>query len=426
MGNLPSMFALRTISQAASRRVAPQFSHLRFLNLHEYQSKELMKTFGVNTQIGDVAATEEEALKIANILRTEHNSDEIVVKAQIHAGGRGKGFFKGGLKGGVHVTDSVDKVGEFTKGMLGDVLVTKQTGAEGQLCQKVLVLKSVDIYRETYFAILMDRAHNGPVIVGSPQGGMDIEQVAEDTPEAIFTEAIDINKGINKEQTDRMAKNLGFVGDKLEEASEQMMNLYKMFLASDCTQVEINPLAETNQGVICVDAKLNFDDNAQYRQEDIYAQRDTSMEDSREVAASKFDLNYIGLDGNIGCMVNGAGLAMGTMDIIKLHGGEPANFLDVGGNANETQVAEAFKILSNDPKVQAILVNIFGGIMKCDVIAQGVINAAKTVDLKIPLVVRLAGTNVELGKELLDKSGLAIIPADDLDDAAKKAVSVLQ
>jgi len=273
----------------------------------------------------------------------------------------------------------------------------------------------------------MDRAHNGPVMVGSPSGGMDIEEVAEKTPNLIFTEPIDIKKGLNPASTKRMAEKLGFPASQIADVQEQMQNLYNLFLKCDATQVEINPLVVTKDGkVYCVDAKINFDDNASFRQEALFAQRDYSMEDPREVAASKFNLNYIGLDGSIGCMVNGAGLAMATLDIIKLHGGSPANFLDVGGGASEKQVEEAFKILTADPKVKCILVNIFGGIMKCDIIAQGIVNAAKTVGLKIPLVVRLEGTNVDKGLAILNASALKALTAKDLDQAAIKAVGALK
>jgi len=285
------------------------------------------------------------------------------------------------------------------------------------------VHEGITFTKEYYFAILMDRAHNGPVIVASPQGGVDIEEVAEKHPELIFTQPIDISKGVQPEQTERIAKLLGFQGNVLKDAQDQMKRLYDLFLGSDATQVEINPFVLASDGkVYCVDAKITFDDNASYRQEKLFALRDFSMEDPREVAASKFNLNYIGLDGNIGCMVNGAGLAMATLDIIKLHGGTPANFLDVGGGASEKQVEEAFSILSADPKVKCLLVNIFGGIMKCDVIAQGIVNAAQKVHLGVPLIVRLAGTNVEKGKKILEQSSVKLQTADDLDQAAIKAV----
>jgi succinyl-CoA synthetase beta subunit len=334
--------------------------------------------------------------------------------------------------------------------MIGSRLITKQTGAEGQQCQLVLVHEAIQFERELYFAILMDRAYGGPVMVASKRGGMDIEevrtaalparkralvsharmylvsQVAAESPGDIYSEAIDILKGLGAEQAKKMALRLGFEGAQADDAADQMVKLYRLFIERDATQVEINPfVVATNGKVYCVDAKINFDDNAAFRQQALFAMRDKSMEDPREVAASEHSLNYIGLDGNIGCMVNGAGLAMATMDIIKLHGGLPANFLDVGGGANEQQVEEAFKILTKDPRVKAILVNIFGGIMKCDIIATGIVNAARKIHLKHPLVVRLAGTNVELGNKILRDSGLSAITASNLDDAAKKAVLAL-
>jgi succinyl-CoA synthetase beta subunit len=319
-------------------------------------------------------------------------------------------------------------VKEFTEKMLGSNLVTAQTGPEGQLCQKVLINEGITIHKEMYFAIVMDREHGGPCMIGSKYGGMDIEEVAHKTPDEIHVEPISIVKGIRAEQTENMAKKLGLTGPLVKEASEQMQNLYKLMLGSDATQVEINPFAvgsvpggEQNR-IFCVDAKLNFDDNAQFRQKSIFDLRDASMEDARDVAAADVGLNFIGLDGNIGCLVNGAGLAMATMDIIKLKGGAPANFLDVGGGATAKQVTEALKIITSDKQVKAILVNIFGGIMKCDTIAQGIIEGAKNVNLSIPLVVRLEGTNVEKGKELLRNSDIKIITADNLDDAAQKAV----
>eukprot|EP00455_Lapot_gusevi_P047996 TRINITY_DN6581_c0_g1_i1.p1 TRINITY_DN6581_c0_g1~~TRINITY_DN6581_c0_g1_i1.p1 ORF type:complete len:499 (-),score=221.91 TRINITY_DN6581_c0_g1_i1:262-1665(-) len=399
----------------------------RFLDLHEYQSKALMAKHGVRVQKGQVANTAEEAAEVALRLKRE-GANDLIVKAQILAGGRGKGHFNTGFKGGVKVCQEPDEVKNMSAKMLGNHLITKQTGAEGQLVSKVLVHEGVDFDRELYFAIIMDRSQGGPTIVASPMGGMDIEEVAVKHPDQIHVQPVDIMKGIQPSDTARIATLLGFNpgSPTFQDAQEQMANLYNMFIANDCTQVEINPLVLTKTGkVYCVDAKLGFDDNAQFRQQALFAMRDTSMEDPREVEASKYGLNYIGLDGNIGCMVNGAGLAMATMDIIKLHGGQPANFLDVGGGATEKQVEEAFKILTADPKVKALLVNIFGGIMKCDVIAKGVVNAAVSVKLQVPLVVRLAGTNVDKGKEILKKSGLNIIPADDLDDAAKKAVASL-
>lgn len=387
-----------------------------------------MNKYDVRVQKGFMAENAEQALSVAEKLVTE-NAEELILKAQIHAGGRGKGHFTNGFKGGVKICcgeDRAAQVGEFSKHMFGSHLITKQTGPEGQLCQKVLVHEGISFDRELYFAILMDRAHNGPVIVASQQGGMDIEEVAEKDPNAIFTQPIDIMEGIQPHQTERVAKLLGFEGEALKDAQVQMTNLYNLFIGCDATQVEINPLVQTKEGkVFCVDAKINFDDNAAYRHKDLFALRDTSMEDPREVEASKSDLNYVGLDGSIGCMVNGAGLAMATMDIIQLHGGSPANFLDVGGGATEKQVEEAFRLLTSDQNVKGLLVNIFGGIMKCDIIAQGIVNAAKTLQLSIPLVVRLEGTNVDLGNQILASSGLTIITASDLDDAAIKAVAAI-
>lgn len=377
-------------------------------------------------QKGEVATTPEEAEKVARKLLKENPKAELVVKSQIHAGGRGKGTFNTGFKGGVKITTKPEEVREYARQMLGNRLITAQTTPEGQLVQAVLIHEGVNFSKEKYFALLMDRAFQGPVIVFSPKGGMEIEEVAHTSPEDIHTQPIDIKEGIQPHQTKRVAEMLGFTGKEVEDAQQQMTNLYKMFIECDCTQIEVNPFVIATDGkVYCVDAKLGFDDNASFRQLDLFKLRDATQEDPREVAASKFNLNYVGLDGNIGCMVNGAGLAMATMDIIKLHGGEPANFLDVGGGANEKQVEEAFKILTADPKVKALLINIFGGIMKCDIIANGIIQAAKNVKLTHPLVVRLAGTNVDLGNKLLAESGIKVITATDLDDAAKKAVSAL-
>jgi len=347
-----------------------------------------------------------------------------VVKAQIHAGGRGKGSFKNGFKGGVHVRKTPDEVRDVAAKMLGQILVTHQTGPSGRLVNKVLVAESADIAREIYFAVLLDRATAAPLIVASTEGGVEIEAVAAKSPEKIIREPIDPLAGLQPYQGRTLAKQLGFESSQLKNASRLFEGLYRVFIAYDCSMVEVNPLVLTSKGqVLALDAKFNFDDNALYRHPEIGAMRDIAEEDPREVEASKHDLNYIGLDGNIACLVNGAGLAMATMDIIKFYGGEPANFLDVGGGATEEQVTEAFKILIADKKVKAILVNIFGGIMKCDVIAEGIINAAKTVKLSVPLVVRLEGTNVERGKQLLKESGIELIAADDLADAAQKVVA---
>jgi succinyl-CoA synthetase beta subunit len=390
------------------------------VNIHEYQARELLQKFGVATTQGKVASTLDEAEQIARDL----GDVEIVVKAQVHAGGRGKGTFKNGFKGGVHVRQTPEEVGEVAAKMLGQILVTHQTGPAGRTVNKVLVAESADIAREIYFAILLDRATAAPLIVASTEGGVEIEAVAAKSPEKIIREAIDPLAGLQPFQARKIAKQLGFQSSQLKNASKLFEGLYRTFIAFDCSMVEVNPLIVTTKGeVLALDAKFNFDDNALYRHPEIAALRDVAQEDPREIEASKHGLNYIGLDGNIACLVNGAGLAMATMDIIKFYGGEPANFLDVGGGANEQQVTEAFKILLADKKVKAILVNIFGGIMKCDVIAKGIINAAKTVKLSVPLVVRLEGTNVERGKQLLKESGVAPITADDLADAAQKAVA---
>jgi succinyl-CoA synthetase beta subunit len=390
------------------------------MNIHEYQAKVLFERFGVATPKGIAATTPEQAVQIA----TEMAKDQYVVKAQVHAGGRGKGTFKNGFKGGVHVVKTPAEVGEVASQMLNQVLVTKQTGETGKLVRTIMVAEAVDLKKECYFAILQDRSKECPVIVASQQGGMDIEEVAKNSPEAIIKEYIDPALGIQSFQALKVAVALGFTGPLLRQATKLITNTYKLFTSLDCSLVEINPLVVTTDDRVCtLDAKFNFDDNALFRHPEISEMRDTTEEDPREVEAGKYNLNYIGLDGNIGCMVNGAGLAMATMDIIKYYGGDPANFLDVGGSATEEMVTNAFRILTNDKNVKALLVNIFGGIMRCDVIAQGIVAAAKTIDMKIPLVVRLEGTNVEIGKQILKDSGIDIIPADNLDDAAQKAVA---
>ena len=393
------------------------------MNIHEYQAKELLQKFDVATTRGRVASTLDEAEQIAR----ELGNIEVVVKAQIHAGGRGKGAFTNGFKGGVHVRKTPAEVRDVAAKMLGEILVTHQTGPAGRKVNKVLVAESADIAREIYFAVLLDRATAAPVIVASTEGGVEIEAVAAKSPEKIIREPINPLAGLQPFQTRKLAKQLGFESSQLKSASKLFEGLYRTFIAYDCSMVEVNPLVVTRKGdVLALDAKFNFDDNAIYRHPEVAALRDIAEEDPREVEASKHGLNYIGLDGNIACLVNGAGLAMATMDIIKFYGGEPANFLDVGGGATEEQVTEAFKILIADKKVKAILVNIFGGIMKCDIIAQGIINAAKTLKLSVPLVVRLEGTNVEAGKKLIAESGLAVIAADDLADAAQKAVKLAE
>ena len=389
------------------------------MNIHEYQAKELLEKFGVATTRGKVAASPDEAEQIARELAPA----EVVVKEQIHAGGRGKGTFANGFKGGVHVCKTPEEAREIASKMLGQTLATHQTGPAGRVVNKVLVVEAAEIAREIYFAIIRDRPTAAPLIVASTEGGVEIETVAAKTPEKIIRESINPLAGLQPFQTRKLAKELGFASSQLKAASKSFEGLYSAFVGLDCSMVEVNPLVVTPKGeVLALDAKFNFDDSALYRHPEVVAMRDTAEEDPREVEASKHGLNYIGLDGNIACLVNGAGLAMATMDIIKFYGGNPANFLDVGGSATEEQVTEAFKILIADKRVEAILVNIFGGIMQCDVIAQGIINAAKTVHLSMPLVVRLEGTNVKEGKQLLKESGLALITADDLADAAEKAV----
>ncbi|MGI9087498.1 MAG: ADP-forming succinate--CoA ligase subunit beta [Chthoniobacterales bacterium] len=390
------------------------------MNIHEYQAKELLQKFGVATPAGKAARTPDEAEAAAR----ELNTTDLVVKAQVHAGGRGKGTFANGFKGGVHLVKSPEEARDVASKMLGQTLVTHQTGAAGRVVNTVLVAKSVEIEREIYFAILVDRASGGPMIVASTEGGVEIETVAEKSPEKIIREPVDRLAGLQPYQTRKLAKELGFTSGQMKDASKLFDGLYRTFLALDCSMVEVNPLVVTDKGeVLALDAKFNFDDNALYRHKEVAALRDPAEEDPREVEASKAGLNYIGLDGNIACLVNGAGLAMATMDIIKFYGGSPANFLDVGGGATEEQVTQAFKLLVSDENVKAILVNIFGGIMKCDVIAQGIVNAVKAVKLPGPLVVRLEGTNVKEGKKIIADSGLPVTTADDLGDAAQKAVA---
>jgi len=391
----------------------------RDLNLLEYQAKGLLQKYNVTVQDFRVAANADEAEKITDTFPCK----EYVIKAQVLAGGRGKGHFDNGFKGGVHLTKEPKDVPTLVTSMLGNRLITKQTPKEGIPVSKVMVAEAIDITRETYFCILMDRESNGPVIVASPDGGVDIEEVAEKTPDRIKKVPVDITSGVTEDIANEVAAFLGFSGELQTQCAEQVKRLYDMFINVDCLQLEVNPLAETPEGKIyTADAKLGFDDNAQFRQKDIFAMEDTTESDPREVEAASFNLNYVQMDGNIGCLVNGAGLAMATMDIIKLHGGEPANFLDVGGGVQEHQVREALRIIAEDPKVKGVLVNVFGGIVDCAIIANGVVKAYKALDLKLPIVARLAGTNVENAKKVLEESGLPIQSAVDLDDAAKKAV----
>ncbi|ORY06290.1 succinate-CoA ligase [Basidiobolus meristosporus CBS 931.73] len=413
---------LLTRASLGAKTLRPvQSNQRRFLSIHEYLSMGLLKKYGVKVPKGDVAKTSQEAFDVAQRLGTE----DMVIKAQVLAGGRGKGVFDSGLKGGVRPIYSPTEAKMFAEQMLGHKLVTKQTGAKGRDCNAVYVVEREFIRREYYFAILMDRQTGGPVLVASSQGGVDIETVASENPDAILTLPVDIDQGLKLEQAQEMAVKMGFSSKCVDQAADTMMKLYQIFAEKDATMIEINPMAESSTNeVLCMDAKFNFDENAEFRHKEIFELRDTTQEDEREVMAAKHNLNYIGLDGSIGCLVNGAGLAMSTMDIIKLHGGDPANFLDVGGGATAEQVTEAFKLISTDPRVSAILVNIFGGIMRCDVIAQGIIAAVNQLSLNIPLVVRLQGTRVEEANKLIQESGLRIFSIDDLDDAAKKAVDL--
>ena len=405
---------------SALSRVPRTLGAVRRLNLHEYQSAQLMAEKGVNVPMGIAAKSVAEAVAAA----AKIGDDEVVIKSQILAGGRGLGTFKNGFQGGVHVIKT-SQVEEYAGKMLGQTLVTKQSGPEGKPVDTLLLAKKMQLVNEMYFAIMLDRATLGPMIIACSEGGTSIEDLAASSPEKIIKVPISIAEGITDAQAATVVDGLKVSGDK-KAAAEQIKALYKLFVEADCTMVEVNPLAEDADGnLIAADAKVGFDDNASFRQGPIFEKRDKTQEDPREVKAAEWDLNYVGLDGNIGCMVNGAGLAMATMDIIAAYGGEPANFLDVGGSANVKQITAAFNIISADDRVKAILVNIFGGIMKCDVIAEGVVQATKEVGLKIPLVVRLEGTNVEAGKKIIAESGLAITTAEDLDDAAQKAVKAL-
>ncbi|HYI49930.1 MAG TPA: ADP-forming succinate--CoA ligase subunit beta [Allosphingosinicella sp.] len=393
------------------------------MNIHEYQAKELLAKFGVPVPAGHAAMSVEEAVAAAGKLP----GPLYVVKAQIHAGGRGKGKFKElgpDAKGGVRLARSADEVRAAATDMLGNTLVTVQTGEAGKEVNRLYVTDGVDIAKEFYLALLVDRATGRIAVVASTEGGMDIETVAHDTPEKIETMTIDPATGLMPHHGRAVAAALGIEGDLAKQAANVLAKLYDAFVGTDASQIEINPLAVTDDGrLLVLDAKVGFDSNAMFRHKGLAELRDLSEEDPMEVEASKYDLAYIKLDGDIGCMVNGAGLAMATMDIIKLNGAFPANFCDVGGGASKEKVTAAFKIILSDPAVKGILVNIFGGIMRCDIIADGIVAAAREIDIKVPLVVRLEGTNVEEGKRILADSGLAIVPADDLGDAARKIVA---
>jgi succinyl-CoA synthetase beta subunit len=386
------------------------------MNVHEYQAKELMRKFGIKVLNGQVAKSVDEAVSGAKKL----GGSVWVVKAQIHAGGRGKA-------GGVKLAKTLDEVKQYAGEILGKTLVTHQTGPEGKLVQTLLIEEGCMIDHEYYVGLVLDRNTSKVTFMASREGGMEIEKIAEETPEKIFKVAVDPATGYQPYMGRILGTSIGMTGDTLKEASKFFEGLYNLYMQTDCTIAEINPLVTTKDGkVLALDAKLNFDDNALFRHPDIAAYRDLSEESEKEIEASKYGLSYISLDGNIGCLVNGAGLAMGTMDIIQLHGGMPANFLDVGVGATKEAVEKAFSIILSDPHVKGILVNIFGGIMKCDIIAEGIIAAAKNLGVKVPLVVRLEGTNVDLGKKLLNESGLKITAANDLGDAAKKIVALVK
>jgi succinyl-CoA synthetase beta subunit len=408
---------------AAPRAAQQMASHQqrRALSIHEYLSAGLLQRYGIQVPRGANARTAAEAKAVAKDIGTE----DMVIKAQVLAGGRGKGTFDNGLKGGVRVIYSPHEAEMFAQQMIGQKLITKQTGADGRLCSSVYICERKFARREFYLAILMDRQNQCPVIVSSSQGGMDIEAVAKENPDAITTTYVDINEGVTDAMARDIATKLGFSAQCVEAAKDTIQKLYTIFVEKDATQIEINPLSETSDHlVMCMDAKFGFDDNADYRQKEVFEWRDTSQEDAEEVRAAESGLNFIKLDGDIGCLVNGAGLAMATMDIIKLNGGAPANFLDVGGGATPQAIKEAFELITSDPKVTAIFVNIFGGIVRCDAIANGLISTVKSLDLKIPIIARLQGTNMEAAHQLINDSGLKIFSIDDLQTAAEKSVQL--
>ncbi|KAL0633501.1 succinate--CoA ligase beta chain [Maublancomyces gigas] len=414
----PFLAALNTVRDSQLKSNVLQ-SQKRNLSIHEYLSANLLKSYGIGVPKGAFAKTAEEAEAVAK----EIGGDDMVIKAQVLAGGRGKGTFDNGLKGGVRVIYSPTEAKMFAGQMIGHKLITKQTGATGKLCTGVYICERKFARREFYLAILMDRATQGPIIVSSSQGGMDIEGVAKESPDAIISTPIDTHKGVTDEIATKIATDLGFSSQCIPEAADTIKKLYKVFVEKDATQIEINPLSETDdRRVMAMDAKLTFDDNAEFRQKEVFSWRDKSQEDPDEVKAADHGLNFIKLDGDIGCLVNGAGLAMATMDIIKLNGGQPANFLDCGGGATAQAIEQAFQLITSDRKVTAIFVNIFGGIVRCDAIAQGLIATVSNMNLRIPIVARLQGTNMQQAQALINNSGLKIFLFEDLQDAAEKAV----
>lgn len=406
-------------SREAAKRFGPQ--QRRALSVHEYLSAGLLKKYGVGVPKGEVARSASEAEAVAKSI----GGEDMVIKAQVLAGGRGKGTFDNGLKGGVRVIYSPTEAGMFSDQMIGHKLITKQTGSGGRLCNAVYICERKFARREFYLAILMDRKSQGPAIIASSEGGVDIETVAKETPEAIHTTYVDMKQGVTDNMARNIATQLGFSGQCVEDAVDAIKKLYKLFTERDATQIEINPLAETSDHrVLAMDAKLNFDDNAEFRQKEVFAWRDPTQEDPDEVKAAEHGLNFIKLDGDIGCLVNGAGLAMATMDIIKLNGGHPANFLDVGGGATAEAIKQAFTLITGDAKVTSIFVNIFGGIVRCDAIAQGLISVVKSMHLRIPIIARLQGTNMEEAHRLINDSGLKIFSIEDLQNAAEKSVQL--
>lgn len=414
-------FARRAFTRSELVRPAAGFQfQRRQLSLHEYQSLKIFSDFGVGVPKCSVVTSLDDVVTTANEF-----GDEVVMKSQVLAGGRGLGYFKeNGFQGGVHVIKTAEAMA-FAEKMLGKTLVTKQTGEAGKPCNTLMLAEKFQIATEKYFAILMDRGSGGPIMIGSKTGGTSIEDIAAKDPSAIVKMPVDIMEGLSQDAAKEMAGQMGFSGEQQDLAADSISNLYKVFTDCDCTMVEINPFAELTDGrVIVCDAKVGFDDNAAFRQKEIHDKRDITQEDPQEVEAKKFDLNYIKLDGSVACMVNGAGLAMSTMDLLQFLGGSPANFLDVGGAANKETIGAAFKIIQNDPNVKSIFINIFGGIMRCDVIADGVVAAVKETGLTKPLIVRLVGTNVELGKKIIEESGLPVHAISDFTQAATKAVEL--
>jgi len=413
----PLVAGLRAIANTPLKGAVVQ--QRRNLSIHEYLSADLLRSYDVGVPPGYVAKTPEEAEAVAKKLK----DDDLVMKAQVLAGGRGKGHFDHGFKGGVRVIYSPAEARALASEMIGHKLITKQTGAAGRPCNAVYIVERKFARREFYLAILMDRQRQGPVIVASSQGGMDIEEVAKSNPGAIKTYPINIHEGVTDTLAKQVATDIGFSEQCIDNAAAEVQKLYKLFSDKDATQIEINPWSETtDHEVLCMDAKLAFDDNAEFRQEEIFKWRDRSQEDPDEVKAAEYNLNFIKLDGDIGCLVNGAGLAMATMDIIKLNGGQPANFLDVGGGATPAAIQNAFDLITSDPKVTAIFVNIFGGIVRCDAIAKGLINVVEKMNLRTPIVARLQGTNMEQAHKLINESGLKIFSIEDLQNAAEKSV----